>query len=185
MATHELFDFLKQSSDAIQVEYERITKRSAQDPGTAGDEGEENWKKILSDWLPSKYQVVAKGRIIFHNGKASPQMDLLVLSPEYPKGLADAGKKLYLAGGVLAAFECKLTLRQCHIKEVFENSRALADGLASRWGSPYRELHRPMVYGLLAQYRSLDDAKRARSSAPDARHTLCVGCRNVDRNEVP
>jgi hypothetical protein len=150
MTNHELFDFLKQSSDAIQTEYERIARRSGEDPGTAGDEGEQNWQKILSDWLPPAYQVVTKGRLLFSNGKASRQLDVLVLSPEYPKGLAASGKKLYLAGGVIAAFECKLTLRQHHIKEAFENSRVLANGLGRRWGSPYRELHTPVIYGLLA-----------------------------------
>jgi hypothetical protein len=92
MANHELLDFLKQSSDAIQAEYERIARRSAEDPGTAGDEGEENWKSLLADWLPPYYQVVTKGRVLFWNGKASPQMDVIVLAPEYPKGLVAAGK---------------------------------------------------------------------------------------------
>ena len=73
-----------------------------------------------------------------------------MLSPEYPCGLAAAGKKLYLAGGVVAAFECKLTLRHNHIREAFETSRVITDGVPKRWGSPYRELHRPIVYGLLA-----------------------------------
>jgi hypothetical protein len=157
MERHDLFDFLEQSSNEIQAEYDRITRRSNQDPGTAGDEGEENWKTLLGRWLPPTYQVVAKGRIIFYNGSTSPQIDVLVLSPEYPGGLASAGKKLYLAGGVLAAFECKLTLRQNHLSEAFETSRAITDGMPSRWGSPYRELHRPPIYGLLAHSHEWKD----------------------------
>lgn len=150
MANHELFDFLRQSSASIQDEYDRITKRSREDPGTSGDEGEENWRELFSHWLPHTYQVVTKGRVIFHNGQASPHVDVLVLSPEYPQGLIKAGKKLYLAGGVVAAFECKLTLRQADIAKAYENARALSDGLPRRLGSPYRELHRPFIYGLLA-----------------------------------
>jgi hypothetical protein len=150
MPNHELFDFLRQSSASIQDEYDVITRRSSEDPGTAGDEGEENWCKLLRDWLPNTYRVITKGRVIFHSGEASPQMDLLVLSPEYPQGLINAGKKLYLAGGVVAAFECKLTLRQRDITKAFANARKLSDGTARRWGSPYRELHRPLIYGLLA-----------------------------------
>jgi hypothetical protein len=150
MANRELFDFLNQSSVAMQNEYERIGKRSVEDPGTAGDEGEDNWRELLSKWLTETYRVVTKGRVIFHNGDASPQMDLLVLNPEYPKGLVEAGRKLYLAGGVLAAFECKLTIRQEDITKAFQNSRTLSERLPRRWGSPYRELQRPIVYGLLA-----------------------------------
>lgn len=150
MAVHELFDFLKDSSETIQREYERIARRSSEDPGTAGDEGEENWRKFLTDWLPPAYRVETKGRLLFQNGSASPQIDVLVLSPEYPDGLVKAGKKLYLAGGVLAAFECKMTLRQGHLSAAVATAGAITAGLPKRWGSPYRELQRPMIYGLLA-----------------------------------
>jgi hypothetical protein len=150
MPQHELFDFLKTSSYAIQHEYERIARRSSEDPGTAGDEGEENWRDLLTEWLPPAYRVVTKGRLLFRDGSASPQVDLLVLSPEYPGGLASAGSKLYLAGGVLAAFECKTTLRAEHLGAVERTARAISAGLPRRWGSPYRELQRPMVYGLLS-----------------------------------
>jgi hypothetical protein len=150
MAEHELFDFLKASSETIQREYERIARRSSEDPGTAGDEGEENWRELLTDWLPPTYHVQTKGRLLFQNGSASPQIDVLVLSPEYPDGLVKAGKKLYLAGGVLAAFECKMTLRQEHLSAAVETARAISAGLPNRWGSPYRELQRPIIYGLLA-----------------------------------
>ena len=86
---------------------------------------------------------------------------VLVLSPQYPRGLVEAGKKLYLAGGVLAAFECKLKLTQRHLKKAFEASRIIADGITDRWGSPYRELHRPAVYGLLAHSHEWKDDPRA------------------------
>jgi hypothetical protein len=44
--------------------------------------------------------VVSKGRIISANGITSPQLDILVLSSSYPRGLLT--KKLYLAAGVCA-----------------------------------------------------------------------------------
>jgi len=61
---------------------------------TTGEEGEENWKALLKDWLPPQFQLVTRGRIIFRDGHVSPQMDLLILSPAYPPGLVH--KKLYL-----------------------------------------------------------------------------------------
>lgn len=110
--SHDLFDFMRAATREMQEDYERIQKRAVEDPGTAGDQGEEDWKRLLTNWLPPMYQVVTKGRILSAEGIASPQVDVLVLHPAYPRKLLD--KKLYLAGGVAAAFECKLTLRNRH-----------------------------------------------------------------------
>ena len=52
-------------------------------------------------------------------------MDVIVLSPEYPKQLVEC--KRYLSNGVVAAFECKTTLRKDNIREVFENSKKLQE----------------------------------------------------------
>jgi hypothetical protein len=139
---------MRSVSDAIGTEYARIRKRATEDPGTAGDQGEENWAAVLRGWLPRSYTVVTKGRIISHAGIAGPQVDVLVLKPSYPPALD--GMKLYLAEGVAAAFECKITLKGQHIRNATENARALRDAYAPRTGSPYRELHSPLLYGLLA-----------------------------------
>lgn len=60
------------------TEYARIQKRASEDPGTAGDQGEENWAELLRGWLPRTYEVVTKGRIISQDGHTSPQVDVLV-----------------------------------------------------------------------------------------------------------
>jgi hypothetical protein len=146
--SHDLFDFIKSASSEMASEYARISKRATEDPGTAGDQGEENWATLLRDWLPSTYQVVTKGRILGYQGVASPQVDVIVLSPSYPRKLLD--KKLYLAGGVVAAFECKLTLRSGHLQKAFQNSAQIRRLLEPRFGSPYMELTSPIIYGLLA-----------------------------------
>ena len=145
---HDLFDFLSQISVEMASEYDRIQKRATEDPGTAGDQGEENWAALLRDWLPPTYQIVTKGRIISHEGKTSPQIDVLVLKSSYPKKLLD--KKVYLAAGVAAAFECKVTLRASHITEAIKNCVEIKNLFPDRKGSPYKELHSPIVYGLLA-----------------------------------
>lgn len=106
---HDIHDFVKESTTTLQAEYERIRKRAAQDPGTAGDQGEENWAELFRQWLPSYLRIVTKGRIITHSGYTSPQVDLLVLVPSYREILLS--KKLYLAAGVAAAFECKTKTR--------------------------------------------------------------------------
>jgi hypothetical protein len=120
--SHDLEDFLDQMSAEISAEYRRIQRSALEDPGTAGDEGEGNWAELLRRLLPSKYHVVTKGRILGLDGRTSPQFDVLVLSASYPIGLR---AKKYLAAGVVAAFECKLTLRAEHIKAAMKNCAAL------------------------------------------------------------
>jgi hypothetical protein len=149
---HDIHDFVASSERWIQEEYTRIQKRATEDPGTAGDQGEENWAELLKGWLPAYFHIVTKGRILAESGYASPQIDLLVLTPSYPKILLD--KKLYLAGGVVAAFECKTTLKADHIRAAVETSAALKRNLPKRQGSPYRELISPIAYGLLAHSHS-------------------------------
>ena len=70
---HELLQLMRQATDTMAAEYQRIRARSREDPGTAGDEGEENWAELLRLWLPSSYHVTTKGRVLSSSGIASPQ----------------------------------------------------------------------------------------------------------------
>jgi len=132
----------------MQDEYNRIRGKATEDPGTAGDQGEENWASLLRQWLPASFHVVTKGRIISDHGVAGPQVDVVVLEPSYPRGLLE--KKLYLAGAVAAAFECKLTLKRQHLQKTIGNCREIKRLAPPRFGTPYGELTRPPLYGLLA-----------------------------------
>ncbi len=152
MENHDIHDFMNSAQRLLQEEYARIQKRAASDPGTAGDQGEENWATLLRDWLPSYFHVVTKGQILTDSGYVSPQVDVIVLVPSYPRILRD--RKQYLAGGVAAAFECKTTLKAHHIKTALKTSAALRRNLPQRKGSPYRELTSTIVYGLLAHSHS-------------------------------
>ena len=146
--SHDLHDFMRQISDEMSAEYNRIQKRATEDPGTAGDQGEENWAELLRGWIPRSYQVVTKGRIISQDGRTSPQIDVIVLKDVYPEKLL--AKKTYLAAGIAAAFECKTTLRAAHISKAIETSVAVKHLYPVRTGTPYKELHSPILYGLLA-----------------------------------
>lgn len=148
MALNDLFDYMRIATQQMQSEYWRIQKRAVEDPGTAGDNGEENWAELLRQWLPKSYQVVTKGRIMSANGECSPQVDVLVLSPSYPEALL--GRKEYLEGGVVAAFECKLTLKGEHVRDVLKNAAAIHRiSKSQRKGTPRRELYSRIFYGLL------------------------------------
>ena len=147
---HDLHDFMKRLQDKMAANYEHIQKRASEDPGTAGDQGEENWRDLLSGWLPRTYEVVTKGRIIGQDGHTSPQVDVLVLKSIYPKQLIDEGQKIFLAAGVAAAFECKTTLKAEHIEKAVKTCAKIKNLYPARTGTPYKELHAPIVYGLLA-----------------------------------
>ena len=160
--THDLYAFMRQISDEMAAEYDRIQKWITLDPGTAGDQIEENWAEILRGWLPSTYKIVTKGKIIGQEGEPpSPQVDVLVLKSIYPDRLVN--KKLYFAAGVAAAFECKTTLRREHIDKVVKNCVKIKKLYPVRTGTPYKELHAPIVYGLLANSHSWKRPK----STPD------------------
>lgn len=149
---HELHDFLSSTQRWLQEEYERIQSRAGEDPGTAGDEGEENWATILREWLPSYFHVVTKGRVLFDDGVASPQVDILILKPAYPRTLLT--KKLYLAAGVVAAFECKVTLKAAHVAQAVKTAAFIKGHLPKTLGSPYKELNSSIIFGLLAHSHS-------------------------------
>ena len=160
--SHDLHDFMRQLSIEMDAEYDRIQKRVTEDPGTAGDQGEENWAELLRGWLPRTYEVVTKGRIISADGRTSPQVDVLVLKDVYPEKLLN--KKLYLAAGVAAAFECKTTLKASHIEHAIKTCTKIKSLYPNREGTPYKELHAPIVYGLLAHSHSW----KAPNSTPEA-----------------
>ncbi|UQS23441.1 hypothetical protein L1857_11705 [Amycolatopsis thermalba] len=120
---HDLFDLMQQMSNHMAAEYARIRLRAREDPGTAGDQGEENWAELLRRWLPAGCHVVTKGRVISSTGQVSGQLDVFVLSPQYPRGLL--GNKLRLAAGVLAAFECKNTLPPRDVRSTLQKAAAL------------------------------------------------------------
>ena len=180
--THELHDFLLSVTQEMRAEYDRIFRRSKEDPGTAGDEGESNWSRLFSDWLPADIHVATKGRILAADGTASPQVDVVLLAGDYPRKLRD--KKLYLAGGVLAAFECKNTLRKSHLAKFFANARKISELEPPKKGSFYGEGISPIVYGLLAhshewsQGRALGiidaEIRRLHRSAEHPRHLPCL-----------
>lgn len=151
--SHDLEMLVKQATAKMASDYERMRRLAKEDPGTSGDQAEEEWAELLSHWLPGTYHVVTKGRIIFSSGETSNQTDVMILSPSYPKGLLS--NKLYLAAGVLAAFECKRTLRRQNIRRALQASVRM-NSLAR---SDPRVSHH-IIYGLLAHDHLLADKKQ-------------------------
>lgn len=145
---HELHGFFRSYSRKLAEDYAATRPRVLEDPGTSGDQGEESWASLLRDWLPEGYSVVTKGRILGASGKASPQVDIIVLKPNYPRFLK--GHKYYFLDGVAAVFECKLTLKPGHLEKVMKNAKLIAELQPKPTGSPQKEIMAPLVYGVLA-----------------------------------
>jgi hypothetical protein len=145
---HDLHDYMKQISLKMEAEYNRIRKSAAADPGTAGDEGEENWAQLFREWLPPTYRVVTKGQLVDESGNLSPQVDVIVLKPSYPNALHH--KKKYFLAGVAAAFECKLTLKKAGIAKAIQTAAAIKRLAGSKQGTPYQELVSGPIVGILA-----------------------------------
>jgi len=152
LSAHDLHAFMDQITTEMGSEYARIYARAAEDPGTAGDEGEENWARLLKEWLPPTYHIETKGRLIGHDGLMSPQIDVVVLKPSYPKKLLE--KKIWLASGVAAAFECKTTITAAHISASIARCVEFKRLYAERNGTPRAELVSPLIYGILAHSHS-------------------------------
>ncbi|WP_152965172.1 DUF6602 domain-containing protein [Comamonas testosteroni] len=153
MQDHELHGHIRNYSQRISEDYEAINRRVKEDPGTAGDQGEVSWQRLLEDWLPEGYTVVTKGRILGADGTASPQIDLIVLKPNYPKFLKK--EKYYLFNGVAAAFECKINLKLSHFEKIFSTSKKIADLQKARGKSISSEVLAPLIYGVLAHTSDL------------------------------
>lgn len=79
----------------------------------AGHDGEGTWRRILSEWLPG-FPVKSRRYIVGPGGR-SQEIDLVLLRPDYPTPLIE--ESTVLASGVVAAFECKLTLKRPHIAQ--------------------------------------------------------------------
>jgi hypothetical protein len=77
---------------------------------------------------------------------------VLVLKPSYPYGLRS--EKYVFSGGVIAAFECKLTLRAENVKRAFQVASEIKRKARIRIGTPYEELNSVPIYGLLAHSHS-------------------------------
>src|SRR6185369_14151226 len=150
--SHDLWRFWEEANRRISVQYQRVQHRVSGQPNTTGEQGESDWGTILRDWLPSGYEIVTRGRLIYNDGETSPEVDLLVLRPGYPKAMLDY--KYYLADSVPAAFECKRTLQSSHIDDAVHDASCIQSKLRPRFGNPRRELFRPTIGGLLAHTHS-------------------------------
>lgn len=132
----------------IQADYDRLHVTAGDDPQRAGHGGEATWADLLRDWLPPAYEVVTRRYIVPEIGDDCFEMDLVVLSPGYPRAIR--GKEEVMAGGVAAAFSARLTVDAEGIADGLDRAVRLRRGLLRRDGSPLSEMVGAFPVGLLA-----------------------------------
>lgn len=150
-------DIVKSLDREMQEDYVRISRDAKKDPGTAGDQGQANWQKLLQKWLPSYFKIVVNGKVVSNKSTDSPQVDIIVLRPEYPDILIE--KKVFVAEGIVAMFECKTTLRRKDIKKSFENYERLSKHFELPKGTFRKELYSPFIYGMLCHSHEWQEDK--------------------------
>ena len=147
--TDNLPDCTRRRRDNRTAEFNYIQERSAEHLTNMTNNGEQSWAKLLRGSLPPTYEVVTKGRIISRDGRISQRVDVLVLRHARSDKLRD--RNLYSADCVAAAFDCKPTLSIEHIVRAMKACTEIKRLYPTRVGTPYRELHAPIIYGVLAR----------------------------------
>jgi hypothetical protein len=80
----------------------------------------------------------------------SPEVDLVLFHPAYPRHLRRRSKKEVLVSGVSAAFSVKLTLTPTRLREAIESASLLRRGMIHPRHEPIGDLVSPLVVGVLA-----------------------------------
>ena len=62
LTEHDLHQYMRGITDGLAAAYERIRRRTSEDPGTAGDQGEEDWGALFSANGSSSYDWITCGR---------------------------------------------------------------------------------------------------------------------------
>jgi hypothetical protein len=58
MKKHDFFNLMGAVKESLARDYDRTRARSRDDPGTAGDQAEEDWAAIFRNWFPANYTVI-------------------------------------------------------------------------------------------------------------------------------
>ncbi len=149
---------LMASQDNMQHQYDFLQTVAKSDPGTAGKECQEIFRRFLQDYLGPEIEIVMDGRIFLGGHIESPQLDLILV-----KGMPLAVSRSYVpAQYVVAAFEVKLTLLGKHLKKIHHTAQKLR--VHHRTGTAREELISPIIYGVLALSSKLSPATRLKLS---------------------
>ena len=115
MTTWNLTTLLAGLHEDIQQRLERVRK-SFGHPGVKGDASEEVWVKLLSDYLPKRYQA-ATAHVVDSKGVFSDQIDVVVFDRQYsPFIFKFEGQIIIPAESIYGVFEAKQTINTNLVK---------------------------------------------------------------------
>ncbi len=84
--------------------------------GSQGDGAENEWIKLLQEYLPRRYGV-EKGFVVDHTGQCSEQIDVIIFDPQYTPALYKNGsERFFPSESVYAIFEVKHDLSNNEIR---------------------------------------------------------------------
>jgi hypothetical protein len=139
---------LEEQESSISSQRRHLRNFSKLNPSSVGSRGEEVWIKFFELFLPDGYTVVQTAHLIDRDNAGSPQIDILILKPGYPKIMINEG--YYPLESVLAGFECKLSLTLADVRSTVEKAKRIKQMFQHEHGSIESELATPFVYGLVA-----------------------------------
>lgn len=116
------------SQRQLREERDKFKVTSNANPDSAGESTEDVFAALIRKIIPDEFKVVTRARIEFEDPKDSPQLDLVILKPGGEKRLNNL--KSYPRSSVLAAFECKLTLRKRDLEKAVATANAIKDNYA-------------------------------------------------------
>lgn len=150
---------LEKLSREIVEEYDRIQgelRGKPQNIQLSGYLAENVWARLLAEWLPPQYGFGFRRHLLYEQAvdgeKRSPEVDLVLFHPCYPKRLREEHE--VLISGVIAAFSVKLTLNPAGLREGVKLAASLRRGIQPRIGEPIGDLVSPLIVGVLAQSHS-------------------------------
>ena len=97
MPKNELFDYMASATKRMAERYESIYTRTREDPGTAGDRGEENWANLLEGAVYAKGHSVLGDYLVRYGDVevrvADPREEIDDLLPCQPSGWEHVGAR--------------------------------------------------------------------------------------------
>lgn len=106
------------------LDYADLIKRdSSRHPDNAGAETEKLFHDLIRKLLPDEFAIVRGGRIATEVEQESPQLDLLILKPGGEKRAYSFN--YYPRESVIAAFECKTTLRKSDLDKIARTANSI------------------------------------------------------------
>jgi len=142
---------LKKDMEAIEDIFrhrcQKIKLDSKADPALAGTQAENDWIKLLEEWLPT-FKFKKNCRISLKNGQDSKEVDIAILKPETPNTVVSGA--FIPQEYVVAVFEVKLTLNRSHFQKIITQCSHIKSSLGDETGNLYCELNSQIIYGILA-----------------------------------